>query len=390
MTPTARAGAGLWIGARDSQEDACTQGRDPEGRLVLALGDGMGGHAGGEVASALAVEAAMARMTGGAGPDALAEAVSDANAAVAARMAEDPALSGMGSTLVLALIDGADLTWASVGDSHLFLLREGRTRKLNEDHSMLPVLMERAARGEMTVEEVARDRRRGQLRSVITGGEVQLLDLRASPVALRAGDAVVLASDGIDVLGPEPDLAGLIGDAAPDAAAEAVIDAVRAAARPHQDNVAVLVARLEAGGAPKSVATAPLAAPAAVPTKPLPDASADAPAASPTRSEAPPARAALGPGFVAGAVVLVLAAGLLGWLVLRDGGEAGEIVAAPADAPVLVDEDGSPAPREEPGAEPSPEGGTAGAPGSDMIETTPRSDPGAGPAPEQQTDESDE
>jgi len=130
-------------GARDYQEDAFLissigdSGDEPASLVIVA--DGMGGHAAGNVASNLAVQTfnkyvsthypthAVSAM--------LQEAARAANSSISETVHETPALRGMGCTLVAALVAGRNLYWLSVGDSHLYLLRNMQLEKKNVCHS---------------------------------------------------------------------------------------------------------------------------------------------------------------------------------------------------------------------------------------------------------------
>ena len=243
-------------GGRDYQEDAfaitlLTGERAAGDRVLLVLADGMGGHAGGEVASDTVVRAFWDGFRQAAPEVAvnLRAGVDAANAAVSAKQQADAALSDMGSTLVAALVLGQRLYWASVGDSILWLFRTGRLRRLNEDHSMRPLLLDLVELGRMTEEEALRDPRLHQLRSAIAGEDMPLVEIAAEGHALEDGDVVVLASNGLETL-PEAEIAGLITEHGDDAhtLSRALLDAVSAAAAPGQDNTTVIVYRAGRAG----------------------------------------------------------------------------------------------------------------------------------------------
>jgi protein phosphatase len=229
-------------GARNYQEDAAVV-RPHAGGLAAVLADGMGGHAGGAVASEVASTHFLDAFAAAAGDESsrLDEALDLANAALADRAAGRPELRGMGCTLIGASFGPASLDWISVGDSPLYLVRGGGILRLNEDHSLAPEIDRLVALGRMS-EDVARiDPRRHVLRSALMGGEIELVDRSQTALALQPGDVVILASDGIHSI-PEAEIAHLaVAAATPDAAAEALIAAVGAADDPHQDNTTVVV-----------------------------------------------------------------------------------------------------------------------------------------------------
>lgn len=239
-----------WQGARRYQEDGfgtlpddtAGEGRVPA--LLMVVADGMGGEVGGAAASRCVVQAFLRRFgeaegAAGARLDACLDA---ASRNLRARVRADPRLDGMGSTVIAAVYDGWSLSWLSVGDSPMWLFAGGALTRLNADHSMAPVLDRLAGVGELSREEALSDRRRHMLRSAVTGPAPDLVERARCPCRLGPGDCLLLASDGLQTLS-EARIAGLL-DAArggAEAAADALMSAVRAAGRPNQDNVTFLL-----------------------------------------------------------------------------------------------------------------------------------------------------
>ena len=234
-------------GGRDYQEDAflIKSGREGGNRLLLLLADGMGGHVGGARASELAVAtfAAHFEQAEGAITERLRAALEAANTAIAEAVAADPRLSGMGCTVVACLVTGDQAHWISVGDSWLWCLRNGKLTRLNADHSMRPLLENMVELGRMTQAEVEEDPRLGQLRSVVNGEELTLVDQNARPFALQPEDRLLLASDGIEALGAAAIASLAAARADPAASVNALLDAVEDLNRPGQDNTTVVVYR---------------------------------------------------------------------------------------------------------------------------------------------------
>ena len=244
-------------GNRNYQEDdfsisLLSDDRDSldEDRVLLVLADGMGGHAGGAVASKTVVQVfqeGFYRHAAG-----IAErfnaGIETANNAVKEKQQADPNLSEMGCTLVAALVVGSTLYWTSVGDSILWLFRQGRLQRLNADHSMKPLLLDLVELGRMTEEEALSDSRINQLRSAIFGDEVPLIDMNADGFRLERGDLVLLATDGLETLSEEG-MTGVIKAGANDAEeiVNALLDAVARAGVRGQDNTTALVYRVGEG-----------------------------------------------------------------------------------------------------------------------------------------------
>lgn len=248
-------------GARDYQEDTAAfwpGGDDPFIRMIkgktadsserfAVLADGMGGHAGGALASRMVCETFLtaAATEDGTLNDRLMSALSAANAAIATKVAENPVLAGMGSTVIGAAFSERGIEWVSVGDSPLLLYRAGEIAVLNEDHSLAPELDRMVAAGRLSEEEARRDPRRHMLRSAVTGDDIDMVDISRQPLTLEAGDYVILASDGIATL-ETAEVERIVSAYAKDgskAVATALIRAVDALREPHQDNATVLVVR---------------------------------------------------------------------------------------------------------------------------------------------------
>jgi protein phosphatase len=246
-------------GARSYQEDtalflsgkdatAGAQPPEPDGASVVAvLADGMGGHAGGALASRMACESFLKAFAGqeGPNPDRLIESLAAANKAIADTVVANPMLAGMGSTLVGVTFGADGIEWVSVGDSPLMLYRRGEIALLNDDHSLAPELDRLAAMGAITEEEARRDPRRHMLRSAVTGEDIELIDLSARPLRMEPGDYIILASDGLQTL-ETAEIQRIVAAYADDGAvavANALIRAVEALKDPHQDNATVVAVR---------------------------------------------------------------------------------------------------------------------------------------------------
>lgn len=225
-------------------------GMDGSEHAMVLVADGMGGHVGGATASGLLCKTFVESYQRASGPiaDRLRACLAEANAALAEAIAENPHLMGMGSTLVAAVISPRGLEWISVGDSPMWLFREGRLRRLNADHSMASVFEDLVVAGRMTAEEAATDPKRHALRSAVMGDEIHLLDVSSQPVAVKKGDRLLLASDGLMTL-DDGEIARILQhtrNAPLEDSARALIQAIEAAEHPHQDNATVLLYTPEA------------------------------------------------------------------------------------------------------------------------------------------------
>ena len=227
-------------------QDGVLEGHD--GQLLAVLADGMGGHAGGALASRLTCDAFIDSFVRGQGDSVvrLGHALDASNAALAEKIRENPRLNGMGSTLIGTHFTAAGLFWVSVGDSPLYLFRRGELALLNEDHSLAPEIDKLAAAGKLSWDMARADPRRHFLRSAVTGEEIEMIDRSERALALSVGDIVILASEGLHTLDDDA-VADIIARGIPDGAdaiAKALVGGVLAANQPHQDNITIVVVQV--------------------------------------------------------------------------------------------------------------------------------------------------
>ncbi|BBY81078.1 serine/threonine-protein phosphatase [Mycolicibacterium pulveris] len=164
------------------------------GARLLALADGMGGHAAGEVASQLVIAALAHLDDDEPGGDLLAKldaAVREGNAAIAAHVEADPELEGMGTTLTALLFADNRLGLVHIGDSRGYLLRDGELTQITKDDTFVQTLVDE---GRITAEEAHSHPQRSLIMRALTGHEVEpTLIMREA----RAGDRYLLCSDGL-------------------------------------------------------------------------------------------------------------------------------------------------------------------------------------------------
>ncbi len=220
---------------RDNNEDAVGSGDH-----LAAVADGMGGHPGGELASAVAVALVQAAFTGQS-LDELQAAVRAANRAIWDRAGASAELEGMGTTVCMAgLIDNGTLVVVNVGDSRACVIRNGSLTQLTDDHS---VTAELVRRGELSEQEALDHPDRGILtRALGVGPEVEL-DSATHPA--REGDRLLLGTDGLFNEVPNDEIESLVA-ATEDlqATADALVEL--ALSRGGRDNLGVVVAEVNA------------------------------------------------------------------------------------------------------------------------------------------------
>ena len=205
---------------------------------LFAVADGLGGHQGGEVASAVALETlgqAAAASDGEARiRDKLRDGVLDANRAVFERAAGDSALSGMGTTLTALVAGAGRFHLAHVGDSRAYLLRDGDLSPLTEDHTLVRKLVRE---GRLTPEEAEIHPQRSILTRAL--GIDDDVEVDQATVEIRPGDRLLLCSDGLTSMVPDDRIHELLSGQDPDTTCRALIEAANAAGG--QDNVTVVV-----------------------------------------------------------------------------------------------------------------------------------------------------
>lgn len=222
---------------------------------LLVVADGMGGHAGGEHASRLAVETIQRevrrakeadgglfeRPTGiedSPLPDVLRQAVEAASAAIFDAAQTDPELAGMGTTVTAALLDGKHAFVAHVGDSRCYLLREGKIYQVSEDHSLVN---EQIKAGAISAAEARTSRFKNIITRSVGFERTVAVDLMG--IELQAEDRFVVCCDGLSNLVEDGEILA-VAEAAPLAEAAERLVAL-ANERGGDDNITVVVARVD-------------------------------------------------------------------------------------------------------------------------------------------------
>lgn len=246
-------GSGLDVGrGRAGKPNQDNLGLPPEwaqnlfatkGRLYI-VADGMGGAAGGQEASQIAVNTTFQVYYQDSDSDiarSLVNAIQAANAEVYRRGHSDPALQGMGTTIVAAVLRGDSLVVAHVGDSRAYLLRGSALHRLTQDHSWV---QEQVDSGLLTHEQAARHEQRNVL-SRNLGNEPRARPDVATHT-LIAGDALLLCSDGLWGVVSDAEIAAVLQRQAGDPAAQTLIEMANQHGGP--DNIAVLTLHVGAPG----------------------------------------------------------------------------------------------------------------------------------------------
>lgn len=244
-------------GCRDYQEDAIATDFPLGAEFGYAvLSDGMGGHAAGDVASKIVVTEVFSELkfqSSDAGKftdnvsKVLKSAAISANECMAAHAATNPDTAGMGATLVAPVFVRDSLYWISIGDSPLYLLRDGKLRQLNEDHSLGPHI-DYMVRSGMMSEDVGRNHPdRNALTSVLIGEAIERIDCPERPFKLKDGDILIVASDGLQFL-RDAQITEIVNSSRYEGSAtiaENLLEELRELDDPEQDNVCFSVIRVK-------------------------------------------------------------------------------------------------------------------------------------------------
>ena len=207
------------------------------GPRLLALADGMGGHAAGEVASKLVIAALVPLDDDEPGDDLLgelAEATAQGNDAITELVSEEPDLDGMGTTLTAVLFAGSRLGMVHVGDSRAYLFRDGVLTQITRDDTFVQSLIDE---GRITEDEAASHPQRSLLLRALTGHDVEpSLTVREA----RAGDRYLLCSDGLSGVVSAETIADALTIPDPQGCADRLIELALKGGGP--DNVTCIVA----------------------------------------------------------------------------------------------------------------------------------------------------
>lgn len=209
---------------------------------VFAVCDGVGGHAAGEVASAIAVRTISQLAPDTADDARLGAAVEEANSAIISAAQSGQGRDGMGCTASAVVIDGSRMAVAHVGDSRVYLLSGGILVRITHDHSYVEELVDA---GEITADEA----RVHPSRSIITRALGSDPDMYADHFTLdvHAGDRIIICSDGLSSMVPDAKIESVaISCATPQAAADTLVSAALEGGG--HDNVTVIVVDVEDDG----------------------------------------------------------------------------------------------------------------------------------------------
>lgn len=185
-------------GGREENQDCCGYTQAHDGAWVFCLADGLGGHAGGRIASQQAVagvlQAAQDADFHAQQDNACLQLIAQAQKAILTRKHEQPQWQAMRSTLVVVIIKDALATWAHVGDVRLYHLRQGSIKYQTRDQSVPQMLVDM---GKITPEAIRGHPDRDRILQALGKPDDRLRPaVTATPVQLATDDRILLASDG--------------------------------------------------------------------------------------------------------------------------------------------------------------------------------------------------
>ncbi|MBQ3969086.1 MAG: serine/threonine-protein phosphatase [Clostridia bacterium] len=207
-------GAITTIGDRNEQQDCIGYEIKPD-EIIAVLCDGMGGHAGGGIASQLVVEH-MLNSYSASYPqtsinDFFVENAIKLDKEVSELSNEDNTKMYAGTTIVSVIIRERTLYWLSVGDSRIYLFRNGKLARPTIDHNYSLLLDEQYASGEISTEDYSKEAHKGQMLVSFLGvGGLPMIDFSSTPFELISGDAILLTSDGMYRNLPEDEICTII------------------------------------------------------------------------------------------------------------------------------------------------------------------------------------
>ena len=226
----ARSDVGL---LREGNEDSAYAGP-----RLLAVADGMGGHAAGEVASGIAIATIAPLDSDLPGSDLLTElrkAAESANQHLREMVAADNELEGMGTTLTALLHDGSRLGLLHIGDSRAYLYRDGELVQITHDHTLVKNLVDE---GRLSAEAAQTHPHRGVITRALDG-QVEL-DPDLSVFEVQPGDRLLVCSDGLTGVVSDETIAHTLSGADPQQAVDRLVELALRGGGP--DNVTVIVA----------------------------------------------------------------------------------------------------------------------------------------------------
>jgi serine/threonine protein phosphatase PrpC len=201
---------------------------------IIAVADGMGGHAGGEVASRIAINSLVESSSSA---DAILKVTNDINNKIVKKSAAQPDLAGMGTTLTALQINGDVAELLHVGDSRCYAFTGGKLSQLSQDHTVMQELIDQ---GRITPEEAINHPQRSLLTKALMGDSQVNPVLQLYPIKL--GDQFLLCSDGLTAVLSDLEISKILKKSSGQNLVEELVSETKAKGAP--DNVTVIWAEV--------------------------------------------------------------------------------------------------------------------------------------------------
>lgn len=220
--------------------------------LLVCLADGVGGEAGGDIASRIACSTAIEHIQQAVKgqlsieniPELLHKVLRPINKHFRKTILENKHYEGMATTMLLCFVECSHLYWLSIGDTRLIRVRGDELSALNEDHSYGSFLDEMAARGDISEARASNSKQRHFLTSYIDGGRIRSIDIPQEPTVLKMNDVLLLATDGINSLKDDEIRDILNAPAEAQTLADELTHRITAKDLRFQDNTTVIVVKI--------------------------------------------------------------------------------------------------------------------------------------------------
>jgi PPM family protein phosphatase len=219
---------------------------DPNGRFCI-VADGMGGHAGGEEASRIAIETIVAFVNENWQPESdptilLEKCLLAANEAIVADQQLNPARSDMGTTVVMLLFEEEKVWAANVGDSRMYRFRDGVLTQITEDDTWVARAMKMQ---QLTAEEARTHHLRHVLSHCLGRRDLDLRPESIQPIDVRKDDLILLCSDGLTEEVSDQELSSIIGSVPTAELPQALIETAKT--NGGSDNITVILGVVQGG-----------------------------------------------------------------------------------------------------------------------------------------------
>lgn len=204
------------IGSRKEQQDCVGYEIKPDEGLVVVC-DGMGGHNGGQLASSIAVDMLIKKYLDvypcDCLPHVLLDTIEKTDRKIASLNDEDGVPMQAGTTIAVVVVRGKTLHWISVGDSRIYLFRDGELVQVTEDHIYQTVLDEKRERGLIDENDYEMELLQGEaLVSFLGVNGIPKIDANVNPLPLLKDDKIILMSDGLYKLVPDEEIGRILSN----------------------------------------------------------------------------------------------------------------------------------------------------------------------------------